>query len=67
MIAASCSMILQRFPADKAYFIAKEVSTTERTYLKDLEVIASVRVASPPRLMPLGCCWRGSLTLAAGL
>uniref|UniRef100_A0A4W3GTZ6 FERM, ARHGEF and pleckstrin domain-containing protein 1 n=1 Tax=Callorhinchus milii TaxID=7868 RepID=A0A4W3GTZ6_CALMI len=28
-----------RFPADKAYFIAKEVSTTERTYLKDLEVI----------------------------
>ncbi|XP_055465555.1 FERM, ARHGEF and pleckstrin domain-containing protein 1 isoform X1 [Psammomys obesus] len=31
----------KRFPADKAYFIAKEVSTTERTYLKDLEVIAS--------------------------
>uniref|UniRef100_A0A4W3H903 FERM, ARHGEF and pleckstrin domain-containing protein 1 n=1 Tax=Callorhinchus milii TaxID=7868 RepID=A0A4W3H903_CALMI len=29
----------KRFPADKAYFIAKEVSTTERTYLKDLEVI----------------------------
>uniref|UniRef100_A0A8C0T1K9 FERM, ARHGEF and pleckstrin domain-containing protein 1 n=1 Tax=Canis lupus familiaris TaxID=9615 RepID=A0A8C0T1K9_CANLF len=33
--------ILQRFPTDKAYFIAKEVSTTERTYLKDLEVITS--------------------------
>uniref|UniRef100_A0A8C3TDG9 FERM, ARHGEF and pleckstrin domain-containing protein 1 n=1 Tax=Chelydra serpentina TaxID=8475 RepID=A0A8C3TDG9_CHESE len=32
---------LQRFPTDKAYFIAKEVSTTERTYLKDLEVITS--------------------------
>ncbi|XP_045444707.1 FERM, ARHGEF and pleckstrin domain-containing protein 1 isoform X4 [Pipistrellus kuhlii] len=31
----------QRFPTDKAYFIAKEVSTTERTYLKDLEVITS--------------------------
>ncbi|XP_066094147.1 FERM, ARHGEF and pleckstrin domain-containing protein 1 isoform X3 [Saccopteryx bilineata] len=31
----------KRFPADKAYFIAKEVATTERTYLKDLEVITS--------------------------
>ncbi|XP_021523578.2 FERM, ARHGEF and pleckstrin domain-containing protein 1 isoform X1 [Aotus nancymaae] len=31
----------KRFPTDKAYFIAKEVSTTERTYLKDLEVIIS--------------------------
>ncbi|XP_075056029.1 FERM, ARHGEF and pleckstrin domain-containing protein 1 isoform X1 [Mixophyes fleayi] len=29
----------KRFPTDKAYFIAKEVSTTECTYLKDLEVI----------------------------
>ncbi|KAJ8350265.1 hypothetical protein SKAU_G00253950 [Synaphobranchus kaupii] len=29
----------KRFPADKAYFIAKELLTTERTYLKDLEVI----------------------------
>ncbi|KAG9335548.1 hypothetical protein JZ751_004451 [Albula glossodonta] len=28
-----------RFPTDKAYFIAKELLTTERTYLKDLEVI----------------------------
>lgn len=37
----------QRFPTDKAYFIAKEVSTTERTYLKDLEVITSVCVAFP--------------------
>uniref|UniRef100_A0A8C5CVG6 FERM, ARH/RhoGEF and pleckstrin domain protein 2 n=1 Tax=Gadus morhua TaxID=8049 RepID=A0A8C5CVG6_GADMO len=26
-------------PPDKAYFIAKEILTTERTYLKDLEVI----------------------------
>lgn len=39
--------VLQRFPTDKAYFIAKEVSTTERTYLKDLEVITSVCVAFP--------------------
>ncbi|XP_004704331.1 FERM, ARHGEF and pleckstrin domain-containing protein 1 [Echinops telfairi] len=31
----------KRFPTDKAYFIAKEVSTTEKTYLKDLEVITS--------------------------
>ncbi|KAM4740089.1 FERM, ARHGEF and pleckstrin domain-containing protein 2 isoform 3-T3 [Anableps anableps] len=30
---------LQRYPTDKAYFIAKEILTTERTYLKDLEVI----------------------------
>ncbi|GCB60138.1 hypothetical protein scyTo_0012686, partial [Scyliorhinus torazame] len=29
----------KRYPADKAYFIAKEILTTERTYLKDLEVI----------------------------
>ncbi|KAG8137571.1 hypothetical protein E2320_004803 [Naja naja] len=31
----------KKFPTDKAYFIAKEVATTERTYLKDLEVITS--------------------------
>uniref|UniRef100_A0AAY4B9F3 FERM, ARHGEF and pleckstrin domain-containing protein 1 n=1 Tax=Denticeps clupeoides TaxID=299321 RepID=A0AAY4B9F3_9TELE len=29
----------KRFPTDKAYFIAKELLMTERTYLKDLEVI----------------------------
>ncbi|XP_031414864.1 FERM, ARHGEF and pleckstrin domain-containing protein 1 isoform X2 [Clupea harengus] len=29
----------KRFPTDKAYFVAKELLTTERTYLKDLEVI----------------------------
>ncbi|CAL8252314.1 unnamed protein product [Merluccius merluccius] len=29
----------KRYPADKAYFIAKEILTTERTYLKDLEVV----------------------------
>uniref|UniRef100_A0A674DYZ4 FERM, ARHGEF and pleckstrin domain-containing protein 1 n=1 Tax=Salmo trutta TaxID=8032 RepID=A0A674DYZ4_SALTR len=31
----------KRFPTDKAYFIAKELLTTERTYLKDLEVVTS--------------------------
>ncbi|XP_053311325.1 FERM, ARHGEF and pleckstrin domain-containing protein 1 isoform X3 [Spea bombifrons] len=31
----------KRCPTDKAYFIAKEVSTTECTYLKDLEVITT--------------------------
>uniref|UniRef100_A0A8C4EJC2 FERM, ARHGEF and pleckstrin domain-containing protein 1 n=1 Tax=Dicentrarchus labrax TaxID=13489 RepID=A0A8C4EJC2_DICLA len=29
----------EKFPTDKAYFIAKELLTTERTYLKDLQVI----------------------------
>ncbi|KAL4630702.1 FERM, RhoGEF and pleckstrin domain-containing protein 2-like isoform X1 [Arapaima gigas] len=29
----------KRFPTEKAYFIAKEILTTERTYVKDLEVI----------------------------
>ncbi|NXC73130.1 FARP2 protein, partial [Anhinga anhinga] len=29
----------KRYPTDKAYFIAKEILSTERTYLKDLEVI----------------------------
>ncbi|XP_067357911.1 FERM, ARHGEF and pleckstrin domain-containing protein 1-like isoform X2 [Channa argus] len=29
----------RKFPTDKAYFIAKELLTTERTYLSDLQVI----------------------------
>ncbi|XP_077572264.1 FERM, ARHGEF and pleckstrin domain-containing protein 1-like isoform X1 [Stigmatopora nigra] len=29
----------KKFPTDKAYFIAKELLTTERTYLKELQVI----------------------------
>uniref|UniRef100_A0A8C6M636 FERM, ARHGEF and pleckstrin domain-containing protein 1 n=1 Tax=Nothobranchius furzeri TaxID=105023 RepID=A0A8C6M636_NOTFU len=29
----------ERFPTDRAYFIAKELLTTERTYVKDLEVV----------------------------
>uniref|UniRef100_A0A668AAI2 FERM, ARHGEF and pleckstrin domain-containing protein 1 n=1 Tax=Myripristis murdjan TaxID=586833 RepID=A0A668AAI2_9TELE len=35
----------KRFPTDRAYFIAKELLTTERTYLKDLEVVTVVRQA----------------------
>uniref|UniRef100_A0A3B4WF85 FERM, ARHGEF and pleckstrin domain-containing protein 1 n=1 Tax=Seriola lalandi dorsalis TaxID=1841481 RepID=A0A3B4WF85_SERLL len=35
----------KRFPTDRAYFIAKELLTTERTYLKDLEVITSFQSA----------------------
>merc|ERR1719361_469589 len=33
------SLDIQRHPTDKAYFIAKEILMTERTYKKDLEVI----------------------------
>ena len=33
---------VQKFPTDKAYFIAKELLTTERTYIKDLQVITEV-------------------------
>uniref|UniRef100_A0A3P8V2I7 FERM, ARHGEF and pleckstrin domain-containing protein 1 n=1 Tax=Cynoglossus semilaevis TaxID=244447 RepID=A0A3P8V2I7_CYNSE len=29
----------KKFPTDKAYFIAKELLTTERTYLKDIQVV----------------------------
>uniref|UniRef100_A0A668AJ87 FERM, ARHGEF and pleckstrin domain-containing protein 1 n=1 Tax=Myripristis murdjan TaxID=586833 RepID=A0A668AJ87_9TELE len=35
----------KRFPTDRAYFIAKELLTTERTYLKDLEVVTSFQGA----------------------
>uniref|UniRef100_A0A673BWN2 FERM, ARHGEF and pleckstrin domain-containing protein 1 n=1 Tax=Sphaeramia orbicularis TaxID=375764 RepID=A0A673BWN2_9TELE len=35
----------KRFPTDRAYFIAKELLTTERTYVKDLEVITSFQSA----------------------
>ena len=41
-IKINTSLFLQRFPADKAYYIAKELLMTERTYKKDLEVITVV-------------------------
>ena len=37
------TFLFQRHPTDKAYFIAKEILMTERTYKKDLEVINLVR------------------------
>jgi hypothetical protein len=36
-------MFFQRYPTDQAYFIAKEILMTERTYKKDLEIINLVR------------------------
>lgn len=36
------SIILQRHLVDRAYYIAKELLMTERTYKKDLEVITMV-------------------------
>lgn len=44
LLSADVPSLFQRYPTDKAYFIAKEILTTERTYLKDLEVITVVRV-----------------------
>lgn len=32
-------LLLQRYPTDRAYFIAKEILMTERTYKKDLEIL----------------------------
>uniref|UniRef100_A0A8C3PQ91 FERM, ARHGEF and pleckstrin domain-containing protein 2 n=1 Tax=Calidris pygmaea TaxID=425635 RepID=A0A8C3PQ91_9CHAR len=39
LILVDYCAFFQRYPTDKAYFIAKEILATERTYLKDLEVI----------------------------
>ena len=36
---------LQRYPADRSYFIAKEILMTERTYKKDLEILNLVSKA----------------------
>lgn len=38
-------LCVQKFPTDKAYFIAKELLTTERTYLNDLKVITEVKLS----------------------
>uniref|UniRef100_A0A8C2H8H4 FERM, ARHGEF and pleckstrin domain-containing protein 2 n=1 Tax=Cyprinus carpio TaxID=7962 RepID=A0A8C2H8H4_CYPCA len=42
VVLSTVCFYFQRYPTDKAYFIAKEILTTERTYLKDLEVITVV-------------------------
>ena len=44
----------RKYPSDKAYFIAKEILTTERTYKKDLEVITTVCVKFNPCVVI--CC-----------
>ena len=36
--------LMQRYPTDRAYFIAKEILMTERTYKKDLEIINLVSI-----------------------
>ena len=36
--------IFQRYPTDRAYFIAKEILMTERTYKKDLEILNLVSI-----------------------
>jgi hypothetical protein len=36
--------VLQGFVADDFYFVVKELLMTERTYKKDLEVVAVVRI-----------------------
>jgi hypothetical protein len=41
-ISIFCYFNFQKYPTDRAYFIAKEILMTERTYKKDLEVISLV-------------------------
>lgn len=48
-VSSLFAMSVQRFPTDRAYFIAKELLTTERTYLKDLEVVTVVRKSMSAR------------------
>lgn len=49
------SFFFQRFPTDKAYYVAKEILTTERTYKKDLEVLNRVSNSSVIFLMMMVC------------
>ena len=46
LLGLMLTCILQRYPVDRAYYIAKELLMTERTYKKDLEVITVVRFSS---------------------
>lgn len=57
LLSADVPSLFQRYPTDKAYFIAKEILTTERTYLKDLEVITVVRLFGETlrsHILPIG-------------
>lgn len=51
---SSVCVCVQKFPTDKAYFIAKELLTTERTFIKDLQVITEVSY-NLPYLQPQHC------------
>ena len=52
----------KRFPADKAYYIAKELLMTERTYKKDLEVIT---VVSDSKFILVSSCSHTSTSLSS--
>ncbi|PSN29677.1 FERM, RhoGEF and pleckstrin domain-containing protein 2 [Blattella germanica] len=53
-IEGEVDMRRKRYPTDRAYFIAKEILMTERTYKKDLEVINLEEGEMPDTaLMPL--------------
>lgn len=63
VVSVSPVWSLQRFPTDRAYFIAKELLTTERTYVKDLEVVTVVRAA---KILPPSSSGLFSRTLSPG-
>jgi len=42
LLAHHLSLLCQRYAMDSAFFMAKELLMTERTYKKDLQVIAVV-------------------------
>jgi len=42
LLAHRLSLLCQRYAMDSAFFMAKELLMTERTYKKDLQVIAVV-------------------------
>jgi len=39
-----CVCVQQKFTMDTAYYVVRELMNTERTYKKDLEVIALVSI-----------------------
>lgn len=43
-LKVNLSFFFQRWPTDKAYYIAKELLMTERTYKKDLDVVNVVSI-----------------------
>ena len=47
------TLYFQRYPTDRAYFIAKEILMTERTYKKDLEILNLVSASACLNLINL--------------